>query len=138
MSAISTTAERFLDACMGGRGWEGCRPYCLPNATLSIQADMFADVDTVEAYAERVKAFFTPIPDFRHEVQVVAVDEEGRQVGILYTLYGTHTAEGGPVPPTGRSIAADSAMFLAFDGERIHHVTKVFNDVYPLKQIGWA
>ena len=138
MSAISTVAERFLDACMTGKGWEGCRPYCMPDATFSIQADMFADVDTVETYAERIKAFFTPIPDFRHEVQVVAVDEERRQVGILYTLHGTHTAEGGPVPPTGRSITSDSAVFMAFDGERIHHVSKVFNDVYALKLAGWA
>jgi hypothetical protein len=41
-------------------------------------------------------------------------------------------------PPTGKSIAADYVYSMQFDGDRIRHMTKIWNDVHSLQQLGWA
>jgi len=49
---------------------------------------------------------------------------------------GTHTGEGGPVPQTGKSVAADYVNAMEFDGDRIRHMTKIWSDRYSFKQAG--
>ena len=51
---------------------------------------------------------------------------------------GTHTGEGGPMPPTGKSVEADSVYVMPCDGDKIRHMTKIWNDAISLKQRGWA
>ena len=65
-------------------------------------------------------------------------DEERKTASWVATFYGTHTGEGGPVPPTGKSICSDYAYCMTFDGDRISHMTKVWNDGIALQQVGWA
>jgi predicted ester cyclase len=137
MSAIKDQAERFFDACETGKGWAECQQYCHPKATFSAQAGALADVKTLEAYTDWMKGLFTPVPDGRYEVRSFAVDE-GRQNAIAYGIFsGTHTGEGGPVAPTGKRVAADYVYVMQFDGDRISHMTKIWNDTYSLTQLGW-
>lgn len=137
MSSIKETAERFFDACETGKGWEGCKQYCHPDATFSAQASALAGVDTLEAYTEWMKGLFTPVPDGHYEVRSFAVDETRNNVAAYGIFRGTHTADGGPVPPTGKQVAADYVYVMEFDGDRIQHMTKIWNDVVSLTQIGW-
>jgi predicted ester cyclase len=137
MSAIKDVALRFFDACETGKGWAGCQQYCHPNATFSAQTGALADVHTLQAYTDWMKGLFTPVPDGKYEVRSFAVDE-GRQNVAAYGIFsGTHTGEGGPVPPTGKRVAADYVYVMQFDGDRISHMTKIWNDAYSLKQLGW-
>ena len=53
-------------------------------------------------------------------------------------FYGTHTGQGGPVPPTGRKTSTDYVYIMQFDGDRIAHMTKVWNAGLALKDLGWA
>jgi ketosteroid isomerase-like protein len=53
-------------------------------------------------------------------------------------FHGTHTGEGGPVPPTGKSCAADYVYAMNFDGDKISSMTKIWNSDVTLKQLGWA
>ena len=138
MSSIKTTAQRFFEACETGKGWEVCRQYCHPEATFSAQAGALAGVDTLEAYTEWMKGLFTPVPDGRYEVGSFAVDEDRNSVAAYGIFRGTHTGEGGPVPPTGRQVEADYVYVMQFDGDKISHMTKVWNDSFSLKQLGWA
>lgn len=137
MSAMKETAERFFDACETGKGWEVCREYCHPNATFSAQAEALAGVETLEAYAEWMKGLFTPLPDARYELRSFAVDEGRNNVAAYGVFRGTHTGEGGPVTPTGKQVEADYVYVMEFDGDRVRHMTKIWNDVHSLKQIGW-
>ena len=41
-------------------------------------------------------------------------------------------------PPTGKSLAADYVYAMEFEGDRIRHMSKVWNDVHSLREIGWA
>jgi len=137
MSSIKATAEQFFEACETGKGWEECQHYCHPSATFSAQAGALEGVDTVQAYTEWMKGLLTPVPDGGYEVRSFAVDEDRNNVAAYAVFRGTHTGEGGPVPPTGKRVEADYVYVMQFDGERIRHMTKIWNDVISLKQLGW-
>lgn len=138
VSSMRSVAERFFDACETGKGWEVCSEFCHPEATFSAQADALSGIDTLAAYTEWMKGLTTPVPDGRYEIRSFAVDEERGNVAAFGIFRGTHTAEGGPVPPTGRQVEADYVYVMDFDGDRIRHMTKVWNDAVSLKQLGWA
>jgi predicted ester cyclase len=138
MASIRQTAEQFFDACEAGRGWSACSAYCHPDATFSAQAGALAGVNTLEAYTEWMKGLFTPVPDGRYELRSFAVDEARNNVAAYGVFRGTHTGEGGPVPPTGKSVESDYVYVMEFDGDKIRHMTKIWNDGFALKQVGWA
>jgi predicted ester cyclase len=137
MASIRNIAELFFDACETGRGWDACKPYCHLGATFSAQADALTGVNTLQAYTEWMKGLFTPAPDGRYEVRSFAVDETRNNVIAYGVFRGTHTAEGGPVPPTGKGVEADYVYVMEFDGDKIRHMTKIWNDVFSLRQLGW-
>ena len=137
MGSIKEKAEQFFDACETGKVWETCRLYCHPQATFSAQADALAGVDTLEAYTEWMKGLLTPVPNGHYEVRSFAVDEDRNNVAAYGVFRGTHTGEGGPVPPTGKQVEADYVYIMEFEGDRIRHMTKVWNDGVSLKQLGW-
>ena len=136
MSSIEE-AEQFFDACETGKGWEACQQYCQPQATFSAQADALAGVDTVEAYTEWMKGLLTPVADGRYEVRSFGADEDRNNVTAYAIFRGAHTGDGGPVPPTGKEAEADYVYIMEFEGEQIRHMTKVWNNVVSLKQLGW-
>lgn len=138
MSAIRENAQRFFDACESGQGWAVCRQYCHEDATFSAQADALGGIDTVEKYTEWAKGLLTPMPDAGYEIQAFAVDADRDQALIFSVFRGTHTGPGGPMEPTGKSLAAEYVYALRFDGGKIRHMTKIWNDGHSLKQVGWA
>jgi predicted ester cyclase len=137
-STMKETAERFFDAIETGKGWDVCSAYCHPAATFSSQTDALAGIDTLEGYAEWMKGLYTPLPDARYELKAFGVDEERHIVLGFGVFRATHTGEGGPVPPTGKQIEADYVYSMEFDGDRIRHMTKIWNDGFSMKQAGWA
>ena len=137
MASIRESAERFFDACETGKGWAGCQQYCRADATFTAQADALLGLTTLQGYTEWMKGLFTPAPDGRYELRSFAVDE-GRNNVIAYAVFrGTHTGQGGPVPPTGKAVEADYVYVMDFDGGKIRHMTKIWNDGHSLKQLGW-
>jgi hypothetical protein len=138
MTSIKDTAERFFDAYETGKGWEGCKEYCQSGATFSVQADALSGVETLEAYTDWMKGLLTICPDGTAEVRSFAVDEARNNVPVFGILRGTHTGEGGPVPPTGKRAEADYVYVMDFDGDKISHMTKVWNDSSSLQQLGWT
>ena len=102
------------------------------------QADALAGIDTLEGYTDWMKGLLTPVPDGRCEVRSFAIDENRKNVAAYGVFRGTHTGEGGPLPPTGKQIEADYVYVMQFDGNKIHHMTKIWNDGISLKQLGWV
>jgi predicted ester cyclase len=138
MSAMLEPAELFFDACETGKGWEGCEAYCQPGATFSSQTGALAEIDKLEDYCEWMKGFFTPVPDAHYELKFLAADDSRSKVTAVAVFHGTQTGPGGPVPPTGKTVAADYAYCMEFEGGRIKHMTKIWNDTISLQQLGWA
>ena len=138
MSDMSATAMQFFDACETGKGWEGCSAYCHPDATFSAQADALGEVTTLEGYADWMKNLLTPVPDGHYELKCFGVDEERQCVAAFAVFHGTQTGPGGPGEPTGKTVAADYVYSMEFDGGKIRHMTKIWNDSVSLRQLGWA
>ncbi len=42
------------------------------------------------------------------------------------------------MPPTGKSVVSDYAYIMQFNGDKISHMTKIWNDVHALRGLGWA
>jgi len=42
------------------------------------------------------------------------------------------------VPPTGKRVQADYTYVMDFDGDKIRHMTKIWNADWSLRELGWA
>jgi predicted ester cyclase len=135
--SIRNTAQEFFDACETGKGWNACKAYCHPAATFSAQVGVLSGVNTLQGYTDWMKGMFTPMPDGSYDLRAFAVDENRNSVMAYAVFRATHTGEGGPVPPTGKRVEADYVYVMEFDGDRIRHMTKIWNDGESLKQLGW-
>jgi predicted ester cyclase len=124
-------------ACETGKGWEGCKAYCKPDVTFSAQAEPLADVRTLQAYADWMQATVKMLPDARYELKSFATDDERANVTAYAVFSGTHTGEGGP-PPTGKRTSSDYVYSMDFDGDKIRHMTKIWNAGWAMKELGWA
>jgi len=138
MSTNLESAKQFFEACETGKGWEGCKTFCHPDATFSSQTTALSDISTLQDYCEWMKNLFTPIPDGHYELKFFAADEARNSVAAFAVFHGTQTGPGGPVPPTGKTVSADYVYHMAFEGDRIKHMTKIWNDTISLQQLGWG
>ena len=132
------TAKAFFEACETGKGWDGCAPFCHDSARFSCQAAALADITPLTEYAEWMKGLLTPVPDGRYKLTAFAADEARGTVVASAEFHGMQTGEGGPVAPTGKAVVSDYAYVMQFDGDKISHMTKIWNDVHALRGLGWA
>jgi predicted ester cyclase len=137
MARITTVAKQFFDACETGKGWQGCRDYCTPNATFSAQAEPPTDVKTLEQYADWMKGLLTFIPDGRYVVKSFATDDDRKSVCAFGVFSGTHSGQGGPCPPTRKSTNTDYVYVMEFAGDKIRHMTKIWNAGWAMRDLGW-
>jgi ketosteroid isomerase-like protein len=135
---IERTAREFFEACETGGSWAACKAHCHDDASFACQADALAGTTTLAGYAEWMKGLLGPIPDGRYDLTAFATDAGRGTVVASAVFHGTQTGAGGPGEPTGRSVASDYVYVITFDGGRIRHMTKVWNDVQALRQLGWA
>jgi len=138
MADITTIARQFFDACETGKGWAGCQGFCTPDASFSAQAEPLAETRTLREYCDWMKGLLGFIPDGRYAVKAFATDAERQTVCAYGVFSGTHTGQGGPCPPTGKSTATDYVYVMEFAGDRIHHMTKIWNAGWAMKELGWG
>jgi predicted ester cyclase len=138
MADITSIAEAFFDACETGQGWDGCSAYCTRDASFSAQAEPLADVTTLEGYCDWMKGLLTFVPDGKYDLKSFATDTERSSVCAYAVFSGTHTGEGGPLPPTGKSTASDYVYVMTFEGDKIHHMTKIWNAGWAMRELGWT
>jgi steroid delta-isomerase-like uncharacterized protein len=136
--SIIQTARAFFDACETGKGWAVCSAYCQPNASFTAQAEPLADVKTVEQYADWMKGILVVLPDASYAVKFFAADHERNSVCACAVFSGTHTGEGAPVPPTGKTTSTDYAYVMEFEDGKISHMTKIWNAGWAMRELGWT
>ncbi|WP_370399037.1 ester cyclase [Sulfitobacter sp. JB4-11] len=136
--SMTVTARDFFEACETGKGWGGCAKYCSSGASFSCQSEALADTRTLEAYTEWMKGLLTPIPDGHYELKGFAADEDRGLVLAFAVFHGTQSGPGGPMEPTGATVASDYVYAMEFAGGKITHMTKIWNDGHALTQLGWA
>jgi predicted ester cyclase len=138
MSSITAVARQFFEACEAGHNWEVCRAYCTPDATFVAQSESLAAVRTLEAYCDWIKGLLTFMLDGRYVMKSFATDDERNRVCAYDVFSGTHTGEGGPCPPTGKSTTTDYVYFMEFADDKIRHMTKTWSAGWAMKELGWA
>lgn len=132
------TAKAFFDACETGKGAEVCKEWCTDAASFSCQADALAEVTSLAAYCDWMKGLLTPVPDGHYVLTSFAMDAERNTAVATAEFRGTQTGEGGPVAPTGNAVVSDYAYVMRFEGDKIAHMTKIWNDVQALRALGWG
>jgi steroid delta-isomerase-like uncharacterized protein len=138
MIEITRLAEAFFDACETGKGWAICSAFCTADATFSAQASALSAIKTLAEYTEWMKGILTVFPGAHYELKSFATDDARKNVAAYAVFHATHTGHGGPVPPTGRTMSTDYVYVMQFQGEKIAHMTKIWNAELALKEIGWA
>jgi hypothetical protein len=137
MSPITDIARQFFIACEAGQGWDACHVYCTDNASFSAQAEPLADVTTLQTYCDWMKGLMTVLTDGHYILKSFATDIERQNVSAYAVFIGTHLA-GGPCLPTGKTTHADYVYVMQFEGDKISHMTKIWNAGLTLKELGWA
>lgn len=138
MPSIADTAAAFFEACETGRGWAGCQAYCLPDASFAAQAEPLADLRTLQGYCDWMAGLLAFIPDGSYEIRSFATDEQRGSVCAYGVFSGTHTGEGGPCLPTGRSTRTDYVYVMEFADGKIRHMTKIWNAGWAMRELGWG
>jgi predicted ester cyclase len=96
------------------------------------------EIKTLAQYTDWMKGMMAVLPDAHYEVKSFATDSVRNNVAAYGVFYGTHSGQGGPVPPTGRRMSTDYVYVMQFDGGKITHMTKIWNAGLALKDLGWA
>jgi len=139
MSTIADHALAFFDACGTGRGWDGCAAFRHADATFPRRGETFGGRRTVHEYVEAMKGMIAgPLPDAAYEIRSFAVDDARRSVAGFAVFSAPHAGVGGPLPPAGRRVETGFVHVMEFDGDRIRHVTKVWNDGFAMRRAGGA
>jgi steroid delta-isomerase-like uncharacterized protein len=136
--SITSVAEAFFNACETGKGWESCVEYCTPSATFSAQAEPLLDVKTLAQYSNWMKGILSVLPDANYELRSFATDNAQNNVAAYAVFHGTHTGQGGPVPPTGQRMSTDYVYVMQFEDGKIAHMTKIWNSGLTFKELGWV
>mgnify|MGYP001338823446 FL=1 len=105
--------------------------------SFSSHAEALLDVKTIEGYSDWMTGVCSMMPDSNYEIKSLTVEEEKGHVSFFAVFSGTHTGEGGPISPTGKSGEVDYVYVLEFLDNKIKHLTKIWNPHYLFKQIGW-
>ena len=93
---------------------------------------------TLEEYCDWMAGVLTILPDASYDLKAVGTDKANDKVTIFGVFHGTHTADGGPVPPTGKKTESDYVYVADMRDGRIAQVTKIWNDGWAFNQLGWA
>ena len=138
MNNIIDTTKLFFKACESGKGWAACEAFCEPGAPFACQSGALGGVTTTEQYAEWMKGMRTAMPDGAAEIKAIAEDAAAGLVLVFAVFTGTHTGPGGPGEPTNKATSTEYLFAIRFNGEKIAHVTKVWNDAFAMGQLGWV
>src|SRR5437763_11132970 len=136
--SITDTARAFFEACETGKGREGCSAYCAADASFGAQSEPLAEITTLREYADWMKGLLVFVPDGRYEVKSFATDHERNNVCAYGIFSGTHSAEGGPMPPIGKSTSTDYVYVMQFMDGKISHMSKIWNAGWALRELGWT
>ena len=102
---------------------------------------VLADIHDIRSYADWMAVLVSGImPDASYDLHSVTTDAQARVVSFFATFRGTHTGDKGPVKATKKSCESHYVYVIRFDPEKdlIASMSKIWNDNYAFKQLGWA
>ena len=90
--------------------------------------------------SEELKKFLTMVcsafPDIQYKVEYMASD--GDILALHASFTGTNTGSMRGMPPTGKKVAMQEAVFMRFEGDKIVEEWQFINQMAMLQQLGLA
>ena len=138
MSAFEN-ATSFFHNCESAKGWEACKDYVADNATFNAQSEPLVEVTKVKDYVEWMAGLGSiTMPGCSYKINVSAYDKDNNTAIYLATFTGTHSGEGGPIPPTNKTTNSEYVYALKMNGVgKVESMTKVWNSSWALRELGW-
>ncbi len=132
-------AQKFFHNCESAKGWEACVAYVDGNGKFDCQSQALTNVKDIKSYVDWVYGLSnTTMPGSRYEVHASAYDEETNTAIFFSTFIGTHTGEGGPIPPTQKTTNTDYVYAIKMnDNGKVSSMTKIWNAPWALRELGW-
>jgi len=132
-------ATQFFHNCESAGGWEACKEYVADNAQFTCQSGALAEVKTVQDYVEWLKGLSTiTTPGCKYDLHTSAFDEANNTAIFFATFTGTHSGDGGPVPPTNKTTNTQYVYNLEMnDSGKVVRMTKIWNAPWALRELGW-
>jgi len=133
------TAEMFFHACESLKGWDACKDYVADNANFIAQCEPLTEIKKVKDYVDWVTGLGTiTAPGCTYKLHTSAYDEANMTAIFYATFTGTHSGDGGPVPPTNKTTNTHYVYALKMNDEgKIESMTKIWNASWALRELGW-
>lgn len=133
-------ATSFFHNCETARGWEACKDYVMENADFSAQSEPLTGVTTVKDYVNWMAGLGTiTMPGSSYKIHSSAYDEENNTAIFFATFTGTHSGDGGPIPPSYKTTNTDYVYAIKMNKERkVESMTKIWNSSWALRELGWV
>ena len=132
-------AIRFFENCESGKGWEACKDYVEGKGKFTAQSEPFADLKEIKEYVDQMAGLAqVTMPGCSFEIHASAFDESTGTALVFATFTGTHSGDGGPVPPTNKTTNSHYVFALKMNGQgKVESLTKIWNSSWAFREIGW-
>ncbi|WP_455168616.1 hypothetical protein [Aegicerativicinus sediminis] len=132
-------AKTFFHNCESGKGWEACAASIVGEGKFKCQAQALAEVKDIKTYVDWMEALCNvTMPGCSYDVHASAFDEENNTAIFYATFNGTHSGDGGPIPPTNKTTHSDYVYALKMNEQgKVEHMTKIWNGPWALRELGW-
>lgn len=132
-------AKAFFHNCESGNGWEACSNYVAENATFMAQSEPLVEVTQVKDYVDWMAGLASiTMPGCSYEIHASAFDQESQTALFFATFTGTHSGDGGPVPPTNKTTNSHYVYSLKMNKDgRVESMAKIWNASWALREVGW-
>lgn len=133
-------ATEFFHACESLKGAEGCADFISNDASFDAQSEPVADITRLSDYCDwMMNVGKGPLAGCRYELQASCFDEASATALFFAVFHATHSGEGGPVDPTGKTTASHYVYAVKVgDDNKVHHLTKIWNAPWALRELGWG
>lgn len=132
-------ASKFFHNCESAKGWDACKEYVAENAKFKAQSEPLVEVTAVKDYVDWMAGLGTvTMPGCSYVIHSSAYDDANNTAIFYATFTGTHSGEGGPVPPTNKTTNSDYVYALKMNDEgKVESMTKIWNASWALREVGW-
>jgi hypothetical protein len=138
MSNITAVAKQFFEACETGEGLGGMPSPLHTQCELLGPSRAAGRNSNPPGIADWMKGLLSFMPDGHYAVKSFATNDDRNSVCAYGVFSATHTGQGGPCPPTGKSTTTDYVYVMDFAGDKIRHMTKIWNAGWAMKELGWG
>ena len=132
-------ASKFFHNCESAKGWEACKDYVAEKAKFNAQSEPLVEVITVKDYVDWMAGLGAiTMPGSSYEINASAYDKGKKTALFFATFTGTHSGDGGPIPPTNKTTNSHYVYALKMnDDGKIESMTKIWNASWALRELGW-